>query len=123
MPNLLYQQETHRIIGCAMEVSNSLGHGFHEKIYENALVVEFGMQNIPVVQQPNFPVVYKNTEVGKYIPDLICFETIIVDTKTIEQITDHEIGQMLNYLRITNLKLGLLINFKHSRLEWKRVAL
>ena len=120
---LIYADESRRIIGCAMEVANEIGHGMHEKIYENALVVEFGIQDIPVVQQPSFPVVYKTVEVGKYIPDLICFETIVVDTKTIDQITDNEVGKMLNYLRITNLKLGILLNFKRSKLEWKRVAL
>lgn len=67
--------------------------------------------------------VYKSVVVGKYIPDLICFGQIIVDAKTIERITDHEMGQMLNYLKITRLKLGLLINFKHAKLEWKRVVL
>jgi len=66
---------------------------------------------------------YKSVKVGEYIPDLICFERIVVDTKTIERITNHEIGQMMNYLKITNLRLGLLLNFKHAKLEWKRVVL
>ena len=117
-----FEEETRRIIGCAMEVSNEIGHGLHEKIYENALVVEFGISNISVAQQLSFPVIYKSVEVGKFIPDLICFEEIIVDTKTIESITDREIGQMLNYLRIADSSVGLIINFKHARLEWKRVV-
>lgn len=117
------KEECHQIVGCAMTVLNSVGHGFHEKIYENALVVEFGLQHIPASQQPEYPVVYKTVVVGKYIPDLICFGRIIVDAKTIERITDHEIGQMLNYLKITRLKVGLVINFKHAKLEWKRVVL
>ncbi len=120
---LLLSEETRRIIGCSFEVANGLGHGFHEKIYENALIVEFGLQNIPVRQQAEFPVVYKTVSVGKYIPDLICFDTVVVDTKTIERIGDHEIGQMLNYLRITQKKVGLLINFKHAKVESKRVVL
>jgi len=118
----LLKEETHRIIGCSMEVLNELGHGFHEKIYENALAVEFRIQNIPFTQQPDFPVIYKATNVGAYVPDLICFGTVVVDTKTIEQITDHEIGKMLNYLKITGLRVGLIINFKHAKLEWKRVV-
>uniref|UniRef100_UPI001603B81A GxxExxY protein n=1 Tax=Stieleria mannarensis TaxID=2755585 RepID=UPI001603B81A len=64
----------------------------------------------------------KETQVGTYIPDLICFKTVVVDTKTIDQIGDHEIGKMLNYLKITGLRVGLLINFKKAKLEWKRVA-
>ena len=118
----LLKDETHQIIGSAMEVLNEIGHGFHEKIYENALVVEFGLRRIPVIQQPVFPVIYKSVIVGSYVPDLICFDQVVVDEKTIEEITDHEIGKMLNYLKVTNLQVGLLINFKHPKLEFKRVV-
>ena len=118
----LLKNETHQIIGSAMEVLNEIGHGFHEKFYENALVVEFGLRCIPVIQQPDFPVIYKSVNVGSYVPDLICFEQVVVDAKTIEEITDHEIGKMLNYLKVTNLQVGLLINFKHPKLEFKRVV-
>ena len=123
MTELLLKEECHRIVGCAMEVLNIVGHGLHEKIYENGLVVEFKLRSILFVQQPQFSVSYKSVELGKYIPDLICFDQVIVDTKTIEQISDHEIGQMLNYLKVTGLKVGLLINFRHAKLEWKRVVL
>jgi GxxExxY protein len=121
--HLILKEEVHRIVGCAMEVLNTIGHGFHEKIYENALVVEFGLQLISVQQQPEFSIVYKSVDVGTYIPDLICFEAVVVDAKTIEHISDLEIGKMLNYLKITGHKLGLLINFKNAKLEWKRVVL
>ena len=99
------------------------GMAYWEKPYENALAVELQLNKIPIQQQPRFDVLYKSVKVGEYIPDLICFEKLVVDTKTIESITDHEIGQMLNYLKITGLKVGLIINFKHARLEWKRVVL
>lgn len=105
-----------------MEVINTLGHGFHEKVYENALVVEFGLQDIPVSQQPPFPIIYKTVDVGLYIPDLICFAAVVVDTKTIDRITDHELGKMLNYLKVTGLQVGLIINFKYAKLEFKRVV-
>ena len=118
----LLRNETHKIIGSAMEVLNEIGHGFHEKIYENALVVEFGLRRIPVIQQPDFPVIYKSGIVGSYVPDLVCFEQVVVDAKTIEEITDHDIGKMLNYLKVTNLQVGLLINFKHPKLEFKRIV-
>jgi len=120
---LILKAEAHQIVGCAMEVLNGLGHGLLEKPYENALVVEFGLQGVPFRQQPRFDVLYKSIKVGEYIPDLICFDQVVVDTKAIERITSHEIGQMLNYLTITNLKLGLILNFKHAKLEWKRVVL
>ncbi|RLS33817.1 MAG: GxxExxY protein [Planctomycetota bacterium] len=118
----LLRNETHQIIGSAMEVLNEIGHGFHEKIYENALVVEFRLRQIPVIQQPNFPVIYKSVNVGIYVPDLICFDMVVVDAKTIEEITDNEIGKMLNYLKVTKLQVGLLINFKHPKLEFKRIV-
>lgn len=66
---------------------------------------------------------YRDTEVGKYIPDLIVAESIVLDTKTVNQIADQEKGQMLNYLRITDLKVGLILNFKRPKLEWERIIL
>ncbi len=121
--SLLLKDEVYRIVGCAMQVLNGLGHGLHEKPYENALVVEFGLQGIPFVQQPHFDIIYKSVNVGEYVPDLIAFNTVVVDTKAIEAITDHERGQMLNYLRITGHKVGLILNFKHAKLEWERIVL
>ena len=114
---------TREIIGCSMEVLNGLGHGLLEKPYEKALVVEFRLRKIAFQQQPRFEVSYKGVEVGEYIPDLIVEKKVVVDTKVIERIGDHEVGQMLNYLKVTGLKVGLIINFKKSRLEWKRVVL
>ncbi|MGI5922600.1 MAG: GxxExxY protein [Lentisphaeria bacterium] len=117
---LILRQETHQIIGCAMEVLNTLGHGLLEKPYENALCVELAMRGIPFLQQPRFDVMYKSIKVGEFIPDLIVFEQIIVDTKTIEAITNHEKGQIINYLKITGCRVGLILNFKYSKLQWKR---
>ena len=117
------QKETYEIIGCAMEVLNLLGHGLHEKPYENALVVEFKLRGIPHDQQKSFPVIYKDVQVAEYIPDLIAHDGIIIDTKVIDRITDHERGQMLNYLRITHQSVGLIINFKKAKLEWERIIL
>lgn len=111
------------ILGYAMEVLNTLGHGLHEKPYENSLVVEFQKNGIQYSQQQRFNVLYKDVMVGEYIPDLIVDNKIVVDTKVIEKITDHEIGQMINYLKITKLRVGLIINFKYARLEWKRVVI
>ena len=119
----LYKDETHRIIGCAFEVLNTLGHGLLEKPYENALVVEFQQQAIPYAQQPRFPVIYKSVNVGEYIPDLIAFDKIIVDAKVIEKIGNNEKAQIINYLKITGLRVGLLLNFKHAKLEWERIIL
>jgi|688.fasta_scaffold1452644_1 GxxExxY protein len=120
---LIFKDEVFGIISCALEISNGHGHGLNEKIYENSLVVEFGFRGIPFLQQPRYPVSWKQVKVGEFIPDLIAHEKIIVETKTIDRITDIERGQVLNYLRVTKLPLGLIINFKNPRLEWERVVL
>jgi len=117
------KEETHAIISCAFEVLDGLGHGLNEKNYENALMGEFGLKKISCDQQQQFDVLYKNVPVGTFVPDLIAFQKVVVDAKVIDQITDHERGQMLNYLRITRLPVGLILNFKHARLEWERVVL
>ena len=119
---LLHKDEVFQIVGCAIEILNTLGHGLIEKPYENALVVEFGLRKIPFRQQPSFDVVYKGNKIGLFVPDLIAFDSIVVDTKVIEGITDHERGLMLNYLRITNLRVGVILNFKHTKLEWERLV-
>jgi len=113
----------YKIVGCAMEVLNELGHGLRGKTYERALCHEFELQRVDYLQQAVFPVFYKDKKVDDYIPDLVVEERIVVDTKTVDAIGENEIGQMLNYLRVTGLKVGLLINFKKSKLEWKRVVL
>jgi len=120
---LMLKDEVHAVVGCAIEVLNTLGHGLLEKPYENALVVEFVSRGIEYQQQPRLDVIYKGEKVGIYIPDLIAFEQIVIDTKTVDRIGNHELGQMLNYLKITGLKVGLILNFKHRKLEWKRVVL
>ncbi len=117
-----YKEETDAIIGYAFPVLNEIGHGFHEKPYENALAVEFAHRGIPFSQQPRFPILYRGVKVSEFIPDLIAFDKVIVDTKVIDHITDQEIGQMLNYLKITGLPVGLILNFKNPKLEFRRVV-
>jgi GxxExxY protein len=120
---LLLKEEVFQIVGSAIEVLNTLGHGLVEKPYENALVVEFGLRKIPFRQQPSFDVLYKGHQVGLFVPDLIAFDAIVVDAKVIDRITDHEKGLMLNYLRITNSRVGVILNFKRPKLEWERIVL
>jgi GxxExxY protein len=114
---------THAIIGSSFAVLNELGHGLHEKPYENALVVELGLRGIPYDQQKSFDVLYKTIRVSEFVPDLIVDRRVVVDAKVIERITDLERGQMLNYLRITKLRIGLIINFRRPKLEWERIVL
>ena len=120
---LLHGELVYAIIGCAFEVLRELGHGLHEKPYENALVVEFGLRGIAREQQRRFDVLYKTVRVSEFVPDLIAGGAVVVDAKVIERITDHERGKMLNYLRITKLRVGLIINFHKPKLEWERIVL
>jgi GxxExxY protein len=120
---LLLKDEVYQIVGAAIEVLNDIGHGLIEKPYENALVVEFKLRSIPFQQQARFDVIYKGVPVGQFIPDLIAFGQVVVDTKVIERITDLERGQMLNYLKITKCRVGVILNFKHAKLEWERLVL
>src|ERR1043166_3454260 len=118
---VLLKDEVFLVVGCAIEVLNTLGHGIVEKPYENALVIEFSLRKIPFQPQPSFDVLYKGRKVGLFIPDLVAFNAVVVDAKVIDRITDHERGLMLNYLRITSLRVGVALNFKHSKLEWQRI--
>ena len=120
---LLHGELVYAIVGCAFEVLREVGHGLHEKPYENALVVEFGLRGIAFEQQRRFDVLYKGVWVSEFVPDLIAGAAVVVDAKVIDRITDHERGQMLNYLRITRLRVGLLINFQKPKLEWERIIL
>ena len=120
---LLLKEEVFQIVGAAIEVHNQVGHGFHEKPYENALLVELGLRKIPTEQQRAFPMDYKGQIVGKFVPDLNAFNSVVVDAKVIEQITDNERGQMLNYLRISKMRVGVILNFGKPRLEWERIVL
>ena len=117
-----FDEITFAINGCAMDVLNTVGHGFHEKIYENAMAVAFEKRKISFAQQKQFPVSYDGQEIGVFIPDFVVNENVIVELKTIDKITHHEVGQVMNYLKASDLNLGLILNFKHAKLEWKRVV-
>lgn len=111
----------YQVVGCAMEVINELGHGLREKTYEKALIVEFKTNNILFSRQKIYGVYYKKVHIDNYIPDLLVNDRLIVEIKVVENICDEHIGQVINYLKISGCSLGLILNFKHSKLEWKRV--
>lgn len=119
MKNL--DEQTATIIGIAYEVMNEVGCGFREKAYERAMVREFQIGSIPYDQQKEFALFYKDTQIDTLVPDLIVYDQIIVDTKTIKAITDVELAKMLSYLKATKLPLGLIINFGNPKVEIKRV--
>lgn len=122
MNEFLHEETTKDIIGASMTVLNTLRAGLSEKIYERALIIELTKQGHKTESQREFTVRYDGHEVGKLIPDLIVDDIVIVDTKVVESFHDAHIAQMLGYLAITELNAGLLVNFKHSRLKWKRLV-
>ena len=114
---------TEDIIGAAMAVLNELKPGLDEKLYENALTLELQHRGHIVGQQREYPVRYRGCLIGKLVPELIVDNSVIVDTKVVAAFNDTHMAQMLGYLNITQLEVALLINFKESRLNWKRVVL
>ena len=114
---LLYGELSDAIIGCAMTVLNGLRPGLDE----NALVIQLGKQGLRIEQQKRFEVRYQGVLVDSLIPDLIVNELVIVDPKAVENFTPTHLAQMTGYLAITQLRLALLLNFKHADLRWKRV--
>jgi GxxExxY protein len=111
-----------KIIGAAFEVSNILGVGFLEKVYENALNVELELRGLRAQQQAPLKVYYKDELVGDYFADILVENEIIIELKTVKEFDDIHIAQCLNYLKITGLKLCLLINFSKPRVEIKRIV-
>ena len=111
-----------KIIGAAFEVSNILGVGFLEKVYENALNVELKLRGLQAQQQAPLKVYYKDELVGDYFADILVENEVIIELKTVKEFDDIHIAQCLNYLKITGLKLCLLINFSKPRVEIKRIV-
>lgn len=109
-----------RIIGCAFRVSNSLGCGFLEKVYENALAHELRKDGLLVKQQEPIKVIYDGIAVGEYFADLLAADTIIVELKAAKEISEAFAAQCLNYLKATGLPLCLLLNFGKPRVDIKR---
>ncbi len=114
---------TERIIGSAFEVLNELGHGFPEAVYQKALAHELAQSGIFVEQQVPFQVRYKGVLVGNYYADIVVDRHVIIELKAVEKLIPAHVGQILNYLRASDLQVGLLLNFSKPRLEYRRVLL
>ena len=119
---LIHKELSEAIIGCAMTIHSKLKPGLREKTYERALILELTKRGIRTDQQKQFDVIYDGKVIDTMIPDLIVGEAIVVDAKCVTAFDDTHIAQIIGYLSITGLRLGLLINFKHSRLHWKRIV-
>jgi GxxExxY protein len=118
----LYERETYQIIGAMMEVHKTLGCGFLEAVYQEALAIEFEKQKIPFVKEKKLLLFYKGIQIEKfYIADFICFDKIIVELKALSALTSTHDSLMINYLKATKLKVGLLANFGERSLKYKRL--
>ena len=112
-----------RVIGAAYEVSNALGAGFLEKVYEKALMRELGLAGIRAESQVAFSVAYKGRCVGEYFADLLVERALLVELKCVDQFRNEHSAQCLNYLKASGIGMGLLINFQKPKVEWKRLVL
>jgi len=117
-----YNQLTEKIINCAYTVSNSLGSGFLEKVYENAMAIELRKKSLDAKQQHPITVNYDEQCIGEYFADLIVNDEIIVELKTVRNIEDIHLAQLVNYLKATNKKVGLILNFAKPKVEIKRMV-
>ena len=116
-------QITERIIGCVHRVSNTLGSGFLEKVYENALVLELGRCGLHAEQQHSIRVFYDNSLVGEFAADILVNKCVIVELKAVKALDDVHTAQCLNYLKATGMKICLLVNFGKPRVDIRRIIL
>ena len=124
MAEILFREESYRIIGACFEVYKQKGIGFTEPVYQECLKIEFMLQEIPFVSQPELELEYKGNPLNQHFkPDFICFGKVIVEIKALTNLVDVHRAQILNYLNATKLDLGLLVNFgHHPKLEYERLA-
>ena len=124
MNDLIYADEVYAIQGAVFEVYKTLGSGFLESVYQEALEMELAARGIPYKAQPEIVVSYKGTQLRQtYRADIICFDSIILELKAVKQLLPEHSAQLYNYLRATDMKLGLLVNFSHyPGVEIKRIA-
>ncbi|MBN1795872.1 MAG: GxxExxY protein [Sedimentisphaerales bacterium] len=121
--DLMHSEITREIIGAAMEVHRTLGSGFLESVYEEALAIEFNLRKVQYERQKNINVIYKGLLAKQFICDFLVDHKVLVELKAIKAITGVEEAQLLNYLKATGLELGLLINFGEQSLKYKRLVL
>ena len=118
------KDECYKVIGCAMDVHNELGNGFLEPVYQEALSIEFQDSAIPFIKEARLDLKYKGRLLKKkYVADFICYDKLIIELKATDTLALEHTAQVLNYLKATGIKLGLLLNFGTSSLQYKRVIL
>jgi len=119
----LYQSETYKIIGAMMEVHKTLGCGFLEAVYQEALAIEFDLQKIPYVKEKKLLLFYKEVQMEKfYVADFLCYDKIVVEIKALSALISTHDSIMINYLNATKFKVGILGNFGEKSLKYKRLV-
>jgi GxxExxY protein len=113
---------TERVLGAVFEVSNTLGVGFLEKVYERALLREFALRGIQATAQATIPVKYKGYCVGEYFADLLVEDSLVVELKCVDHFANEHTAQCLNYLRASGRSVCLLVNFQKPKVEWRRIV-
>jgi GxxExxY protein len=113
---------TERVLGAVFEVSNTLGSGFLEKVYERALVRELGIRGMKAAAQASLTITYKEHSVGEYLADILVEDELVVELKCVERLASEHTAQCLNYLRASGLSVCLLVNFQKPKVEWKRIV-
>jgi GxxExxY protein len=118
------KDEVYAIVGAAMEVHSELGAGFLEAVYQEAMEIELHARSVPFVSQPALVITYKGQRLNKeYVADLLCYGSIVVELKALDKLTSREEAQLINELKATGFRVGLLINFGNpSKLERKRMV-
>lgn len=116
-----YEDLTHKIIGCAMQVHRILGNGFQEVIYQRALAIEFQFQGLEFEREKEMDIFYRDFDIGKRRVDFFVENKIMVEIKAKSELNDSNLNQAMNYLEAYNMKIGLLINFGANSLQFKRV--
>ena len=120
----IFKDECYKIIGCCMDVHNELGCGFLEAVYQEALSIVFSEKKLPFIKEKILDIKFKDRILNKkYVTDFICYNEVIVELKATECLADHDIAQVLNYLKATGKKIGLLINFGATKLQYRRIIL
>jgi GxxExxY protein len=123
MANIIHKQLSYEIMAAAFEVHNILGSGFLEKVYEKALLQELLQRGVKTEAQQKLRVLYKGKEIGSYAADLVVDNKIIIELKAVANLSNIHQAQVLNYLKATGFKLGLLINFGKERIKYKWMVL
>jgi GxxExxY protein len=120
--NAFLDDLTERVLGAVLEVSNVLGAGFLEKVYQRALLREFSLRGLQAKSEVPYPVCYKGQCIGEYLADIVVEDQVVVELKCADSLAKEHVAQCINYLKVSGRKVALLVNFQRPKVEWKRVV-